>query len=165
MENNNNKIDEGLPLPSFNLLFDEIIAESLKRKKLKLLSTTGRWTSEEHNLFLQAVKLYGTKWKKMQPIIKTRNLSQIRTHAQKVFKRLKDLDCFIPKTTISEGDHDSIAVSSEDENTIKKIKTSEASEASEVSAASADGCYADSCADDAEASDEDDLWNFIGQDE
>ena len=46
----------------------------------------GQWTSEEHNLFLQGVLMYGREWKKMQPLIKTRSIVQIRTHAQKVFK-------------------------------------------------------------------------------
>lgn len=32
--------------------------------------------------------LYGKDWKKMQALIKTRSLIQIRTHAQKVFKKI-----------------------------------------------------------------------------
>lgn len=32
--------------------------------------------------------LYGKDWKKMQPLIKSRSLVQIRTHAQKVFKKI-----------------------------------------------------------------------------
>lgn len=47
-----------------------------------------RWTPEEHRLFLEGVMLYGKDWKKMQPLIKTRSLVQIRTHAQKVFKKI-----------------------------------------------------------------------------
>jgi len=49
---------------------------------------TGRWTPEEHKLFLEGVMLYGKDWKKMQSLIKTRSLIQIRTHAQKVFKKI-----------------------------------------------------------------------------
>ena len=48
----------------------------------------GRWTPEEHRLFLEGVMLYGKDWRKMQPLIKTRSLIQIRTHAQKVFKKV-----------------------------------------------------------------------------
>ena len=55
-------------------------------KKAKPVSS-GRWTTEEHQLFLQGVQLYGREWKKMQPLIKTRSIVQIRTHAQKVFKK------------------------------------------------------------------------------
>lgn len=47
-----------------------------------------RWTPEEHRLFLEGIMLYGKDWKKMQPLIKTRTLVQIRTHAQKVFKKI-----------------------------------------------------------------------------
>lgn len=32
--------------------------------------------------------MYGKDWKSMQPLIKTRTLVQIRTHAQKVFKKV-----------------------------------------------------------------------------
>lgn len=57
-------------------------------------SSNRRWSAEEHKLFLQGIMLYGKDWKKMQPLIKTRSLVQIRTHAQKVFKKigLKKLD-------------------------------------------------------------------------
>lgn len=53
-----------------------------------LFVTCRRWTAEEHRLFLEGVMLYGKDWKKMQPLIKTRSLVQIRTHAQKVFKKV-----------------------------------------------------------------------------
>ena len=33
--------------------------------------------------------LYGREWKKMAAMIKTRSLSQIRTHAQKVFQKVE----------------------------------------------------------------------------
>lgn len=47
-----------------------------------------RWMPEEHRLFLEGIMLYGKDWKKMQPLIKSRSLVQIRTHAQKVFKKI-----------------------------------------------------------------------------
>ena len=50
-------------------------------------SSAGRWTDEEHQLFLQGVRTYGRDWKAMVPLIKTRSIIQIRTHAQKVFKK------------------------------------------------------------------------------
>lgn len=61
----------------------------------------GRWTSQEHQLFLEAIFLYGNEWKKVQQHIKTRNSTQARSHAQKFFinirKRLsyKDISCLI----------------------------------------------------------------------
>ena len=99
--------DEDLPLPSFQEVFgnyslinsrrkDQILqCEEPKTKKSlpkpeKQLGdeSTGRWTPEEHRLFLEGIMLYGKDWKRMQPLIKTRTLVQIRTHAQKVFKKI-----------------------------------------------------------------------------
>jgi len=48
----------------------------------------GRWTSEEHNLFLKGLELHGKGWKKIAKLIKTRTVVQIRTHAQKYFQRM-----------------------------------------------------------------------------
>lgn len=49
---------------------------------------TGRWTKEEHDAFLSALKLYGKEWKKVAAKVKTRTVVQTRTHAQKYFQKL-----------------------------------------------------------------------------
>lgn len=49
---------------------------------------TGRWTAEEHRLFLQGLELHGKGWKKIASLIRTRTVVQIRTHAQKYFQKL-----------------------------------------------------------------------------
>jgi len=49
---------------------------------------TGRWTAEEHRLFLQGLELHGKGWKKIAGLIKSRTVVQIRTHAQKYFQKL-----------------------------------------------------------------------------
>jgi SHAQKYF class myb-like DNA-binding protein len=49
---------------------------------------TGRWTSEEHRLFLQGLEQHGKGWKKIASLIKSRTVVQIRTHAQKYFQKL-----------------------------------------------------------------------------
>ena len=49
---------------------------------------TGRWTAEEHNLFLQGLELHGKGWKKIAGLIKSRTFVQIRTHAQKYFQKV-----------------------------------------------------------------------------
>lgn len=50
--------------------------------------STGRWTREEHNLFVKGLELFGKGWKKIANLIKTRTVVQIRTHAQKYFLKL-----------------------------------------------------------------------------
>jgi len=50
---------------------------------------TGRWTHEEHQLFLQGLKLHGKDWKKVSEMIETRTVVQIRTHAQKYFQKVE----------------------------------------------------------------------------
>mmetsp|Transcript_9353 Transcript_9353/g.11210 ORF Transcript_9353/g.11210 Transcript_9353/m.11210 type:complete len:215 (+) Transcript_9353:454-1098(+) len=49
---------------------------------------TGRWTREEHNMFLHGLETYGKEWKKIADLIKTRSVVQIRTHAQKYFQKV-----------------------------------------------------------------------------
>lgn len=46
---------------------------------------TGRWTKEEHELFLKGLEIHGKGWKQIATLIKTRTVVQIRTHAQKHF--------------------------------------------------------------------------------
>lgn len=54
-----------------------------------VLTQTGRWTREEHNLFLQGLEMYGKIWKKIAAMIKSRTIVQIRTHAQKHFLKVQ----------------------------------------------------------------------------
>ena len=87
-------IDDNLPLPPFSEILRIIEIRDNSNKTMKSSDATegeetrGRWTPEEHRLFLEGVMLYGKDWKKMQPLIRTRSLVQIRTHAQKVFKKV-----------------------------------------------------------------------------
>lgn len=46
--------------------------------------SNGRWTDEEHYLFLVAVKQHGKDWKLIEQVVKTRSSTQARSHAQKV---------------------------------------------------------------------------------
>lgn len=48
----------------------------------------GRWSSAEHELFLEGCKLYGKDWHKVSELVSTRTLKQTRTHAQKYFEKL-----------------------------------------------------------------------------
>jgi SHAQKYF class myb-like DNA-binding protein len=49
----------------------------------------GRWTKEEHEKFLEALKKHGKEWKKVAAHVGTRTVVQTRTHAQKYFQKLQ----------------------------------------------------------------------------
>lgn len=49
----------------------------------------GRWTTEEHQLFLDGLQKFGHSWKNIATMIPNRSVVQIRTHAQKYLIKLK----------------------------------------------------------------------------
>ena len=60
------------------------------RKKLVRKANDGRWTLKEHIEFLQIFDKYGRKWTKIKGLMPTRDAYQVRSHAQKFFKKLKE---------------------------------------------------------------------------
>jgi SHAQKYF class myb-like DNA-binding protein len=48
----------------------------------------GRWTSDEHERFIEGINQFGREWDKVQAVVKTRSLAQIRSHAQKYFLKI-----------------------------------------------------------------------------
>ena len=52
----------------------------------------GKWSSEEHIKFIESFVNYGKKWATIQKCVGTRSSSQVRSHAQKFFIRLKRLN-------------------------------------------------------------------------
>lgn len=48
----------------------------------------GRWTKQEHELFLEALLIYGKDWTKIEKHVSTRDAIHIRSHAQKFFFKL-----------------------------------------------------------------------------
>ena len=46
-------------------------------------AATGRWTKEEHAIFVEGMRKHPRQWKSISLIVKTRTLVQVRTHAQK----------------------------------------------------------------------------------
>jgi SHAQKYF class myb-like DNA-binding protein len=62
---------------------------NLQKDNQDLKFNTGRWSSEEHQKFIEAMFLYGNEWKRVQQHIKTRSSTQARSHAQKFFIRLR----------------------------------------------------------------------------
>ena len=73
---------------------DEIFASATRRtrsSKPQVSSTeraSGRWTRAEHEEFLKCLDIYGREWKKVSQRITTRTAAQIRSHAQKYFKKM-----------------------------------------------------------------------------
>jgi len=52
---------------------------------------TGKWTEDEHERFLKAIKIYGNLWKKVKDCVGTRTCAQIRSHCQKYFRRKRNM--------------------------------------------------------------------------
>ena len=92
---NNSKTDKLKPI-KFILTKEQNPVINLLQKKtnLKLSESDnvngGRWNKDEQIRFAEAVLKYGNDWKKMQNYIFTRNITQVRSHAQKFLMKLKE---------------------------------------------------------------------------
>ena len=53
-------------------------------------SNNGRWGKDEQKRFAEAVLKYGNEWKKIQNYVSSRNITQVRSHAQKFLMKLKE---------------------------------------------------------------------------
>jgi len=51
----------------------------------------GKWSDDEHERFLEAIKIYGNLWKKVRDCVGTRSCAQIRSHCQKFFRRKRNM--------------------------------------------------------------------------
>ena len=47
------------------------------------------WSDEEHERFIEAVKLYGKNWSEITNYISTRSRQSVYSHAQKFRKRVE----------------------------------------------------------------------------
>jgi SHAQKYF class myb-like DNA-binding protein len=74
-------------IPVIEHFFPNEIKSKQENQEFKF--NTGRWSSEEHQKFIEAMFLYGNEWKRVQVHIKTRSSTQARSHAQKFFIRLR----------------------------------------------------------------------------
>lgn len=66
---------------------------NIKINESKILlenSNGGRWNKDEQKRFAEAVLKFGNDWKKIQNHIFSRNITQVRSHAQKFLMKLKE---------------------------------------------------------------------------
>lgn len=75
--------------PAMEIPLNSFEPRGRKSKKQKSTHNIGRWTESEHGAFLQGVQQHGKDCSKIAPMIPTRTLLQVRTHAQKHFQKLE----------------------------------------------------------------------------
>jgi len=59
------------------------------RKPYVITKQRERWAPDEHEKFLEALKLFGRQWRKIEEYIGTKTAVQIRSHAQKFFTKVE----------------------------------------------------------------------------
>lgn len=79
---------DGLPVPPPAPIRMDKKKKKKKRPRTDDAAVAGRWTSEEHALFLHGLAQFGREWKRVAQDIPTRSSSQVRSHAQKYFAKL-----------------------------------------------------------------------------
>eukprot|EP00293_Proteomonas_sulcata_P014656 CAMPEP_0184310322 /NCGR_PEP_ID=MMETSP1049-20130417/26811_1 /TAXON_ID=77928 /ORGANISM="Proteomonas sulcata, Strain CCMP704" /LENGTH=261 /DNA_ID=CAMNT_0026624237 /DNA_START=269 /DNA_END=1054 /DNA_ORIENTATION=- len=64
-----------------------------EEKKEASVNQSRYWTDEEHQRFLEGVRLFGANnHKAIAAVVRTRNSAQVRSHSQKFFKKLETFD-------------------------------------------------------------------------
>lgn len=79
---NNNTLQYSHTLPVEEKNVEEGKMREVENEKEEIYHV-GKWTKEEHTLFMDAFNTYGKNWKKIQECVATRSITQVRSHAQK----------------------------------------------------------------------------------
>nr|XP_043634060.1 protein REVEILLE 2-like [Erigeron canadensis] len=58
------------------------------RKPYTITKQREKWTQEEHEKFLEALKLYGRAWRQIEEHVGNKTAVQLRSHAQKFFSKV-----------------------------------------------------------------------------
>ena len=69
---------------------NDSVAQNETYSKVNQSTNKGRWNKKEHIMFLHGIVRYGTNWKKIKELIKTRSNAQARSHGQKFFIKLRE---------------------------------------------------------------------------
>jgi SHAQKYF class myb-like DNA-binding protein len=62
---------------------------SQARKPYVVSRPREKWSEAEHDLFVEALRLFGRSWKAIEAHIGTKTAVQIRSHAQKHFQKIQ----------------------------------------------------------------------------
>lgn len=75
------------------------VLDKKSRKPYTITKPRESWTKEEHQRFVDALKLYERDWKKIGAHVKSKTVIQIRSHAQKYFIKMQKvgrIECIPP---------------------------------------------------------------------
>ena len=85
-------IKQDPPQDNNNFLQRKTISKSIEQYSESENSNNGRWGKEEQKRFAEAVLNFGNDWKKIQNHVYSRNITQVRSHAQKFLMKLKEIN-------------------------------------------------------------------------
>ena len=97
LNNNSDKNEQKQLKIKYKIQNKKIVNTNFKPKKAIIINennsnknhSTGRWNRDEHQRFIDGIIKYGNNWRQVQKYIGTRSSTQIRSHAQKFFDKLK----------------------------------------------------------------------------